>query len=55
MSHKGPDLFDRLEMFWGELERRRVVLVLTGSFRLERGGVRWRRKGADRLILEGRR
>ncbi|TVP55347.1 MAG: tetratricopeptide repeat protein [Gemmatimonadales bacterium] len=27
MSEKGPDLFDRLEMFWGELVRRRVVHV----------------------------
>jgi TolB-like protein len=27
MSGKGPDLFDRLEMFWGELVRRRVVHV----------------------------
>jgi TolB-like protein len=27
MSTKGPDLFDRLEMFWGELVRRRVVHV----------------------------
>jgi hypothetical protein len=27
MSNRGPDLFDRLEMFWGELVRRRVVHV----------------------------
>jgi adenylate cyclase len=27
MSGQGPDLFDRLEMFWGELVRRRVVHV----------------------------
>jgi hypothetical protein len=27
MSNKGPDLFDRLEIFWGELVRRRVVHV----------------------------
>jgi adenylate cyclase len=27
MSNKGPDLFDRLEVFWGELVRRRVVHV----------------------------
>jgi adenylate cyclase len=27
MSGKEPDLFDRLEMFWGELVRRRVVHV----------------------------
>jgi TolB-like protein/Tfp pilus assembly protein PilF len=27
MSGKGPDLFDRLEIFWGELVRRRVVHV----------------------------
>jgi hypothetical protein len=27
MSTQGPDFFDRLEMFWGELVRRRVVHV----------------------------
>jgi TolB-like protein len=27
MSSRGPDLFDRLEIFWGELVRRRVVHV----------------------------